>query len=523
MPRAPSDAQFSPPAHFAHTLLRARDWQDRPEFAGLCDWWRSSSNAELGMRNAESIKAVPRSALDAPRLTGVCALVGIGGAGKTAIAERCLRVLPGSLPALPDTPKDETLLPPSDLFVFSFYDAPNPDSFFTELAAWLNDFCEPRSSRREEAHSSHSGSQSLLTSSATAEARRSLDEGLRIARDCGYGIHHNDLLLERARLHILCGEPLASLDDLRVALDDGHKPPPDSGFPVLLAATDPECGYAWGIAEGRHLRAQAFLLQAAQTLGRPDFAPANFKALPAEVRSLIEFARKELELCRELRRRIQDPKVRDTEQVLNELDGGILTQFPISSLLPEPATHPPVMPEQMAAIFDQNRALFMSYAHADNESDDPKERWLDRFLQLLKPLVRQQDLTVWSDKDIKIGDKWHERIQSQLENAKAVVVLVSPAFLASDYIANNELPVLLKNAADKGVAILPIIISPCLYEETKFKYPDPKKGPNEFTLASIHSANPPSRTLVEMDEGEQNRVLLKVAKQLVGLLGQNPR
>jgi hypothetical protein len=25
MPRAPSDAQFSPPAHFAHTLLPARD------------------------------------------------------------------------------------------------------------------------------------------------------------------------------------------------------------------------------------------------------------------------------------------------------------------------------------------------------------------------------------------------------------------------------------------------------------------------------------------------------------------
>lgn len=164
----------------------------------------------------------------------------------------------------------------------------------------------------------------------------------------------------------------------------------------------------------------------------------------------------------------------------------------------------------------------MSYAHADNESDDPKERWLDRFLQFLRPLVRQQDLTVWSDKDIKVGDRWHERIQAQLENARAVVLLVSPAFLASDYIANNELPVLLKNAADRGTVIVPIIISPCLYEETKFKYPDPRNGPNEFTLASIQSANPPSKTLVEMAEGEQNRVLLKVAKHLAELLGRNP-
>ena len=181
------------------------------------------------------------------------------------------------------------------------------------------------------------------------------------------------------------------------------------------------------------------------------------------------------------------------------------------------------MPEQIAAIFDEHRSVFMSYAHTDNESANPKERWLDRFLQFLRPLVRQQDLTIWSDQDIKVGEKWHERIESQLEAAKAVILLVSPGFLASDYIANNELPVLLKNAADRGVPVLPITISPCLYEETTFKYPDPKRGPNEFTLASIQSANPPSKTLVEMDEGEQNRVLLKVAKQLAEFLKQNPK
>ncbi len=59
--------------HFAHTLLRARDYQDRPEFHQLCDWWRE-------------------------RKAGVCALVGIGGAGKTAVADRFLRVLPDAIP-----------------------------------------------------------------------------------------------------------------------------------------------------------------------------------------------------------------------------------------------------------------------------------------------------------------------------------------------------------------------------------------------------------------------------------------
>jgi TIR domain len=168
-------------------------------------------------------------------------------------------------------------------------------------------------------------------------------------------------------------------------------------------------------------------------------------------------------------------------------------------------------------------AVFISYAHADNQSPDPQKCWLDRFVEFLKPLVRQEDFTLCSDLDLKIGDGWHERIQEHLNAAKAAVLLVSPAFLASDYIADSELPVILKKAADKGVKILPIIISPSLYEETRFKYPDPRKGPEEFTLASSQAANAPSKTLVEMDEGERNRVFLKVARRLSEILRENPR
>ena len=136
-----------------------------------------------------------------------------------------------------------------------------------------------------------------------------------------------------------------------------------------------------------------------------------------------------------------------------------------------------------------------------------KERWLDRFIEFLKPLVRQEDFTLCSDQDIEIGEDWHQHIQAHLNGAKAVVLLISPAFLASDYIANSELPVILKNATDQGVRIFPILISPSVYKRAKYKYPDPKTGPQQFTLASIQAANPPSETLIEMTEGGQNRVL----------------
>ena len=167
---------------------------------------------------------------------------------------------------------------------------------------------------------------------------------------------------------------------------------------------------------------------------------------------------------------------------------------------------------------DTDCAVFVCYAHRDNENEDVKKRWLDRFLEFVKPLVRQKDLRVWSDKEIKIGIDWDKAIKKQLENAKAVVLFVSPAFLASDYIANTELPILLKRAKDSGVSIFQLLISPCLYAETRFKYPDPRLGPEEFTLRSLQAANPPSRTLIEMPEAEQNRVFLDVAQSLWKIL-----
>lgn len=168
------------------------------------------------------------------------------------------------------------------------------------------------------------------------------------------------------------------------------------------------------------------------------------------------------------------------------------------------------------------RAVFICYAHADNESADPKCRWMDRFGQFLKPFVRQEDFTVCSDQDIKIGDDWHEHIQAHLGGAKAAVLLVSPDFLASDYIANSELPVLLKNAADKGVKIFSIILSPCAFTEARFKYPDPVNGPDELKLSRFQAANSPDKTIVDMGEGDQNRVFKEVAEQLAGLLSGNP-
>ncbi|MDA1056195.1 MAG: hypothetical protein O3C40_37930, partial [Planctomycetota bacterium] len=84
---------------------------------------------------------------------GVCALVGMGGAGKTAIAERFLnellentsatrqRVSPdgvAKIHSLAQRARIDAPLPhPHSVFVYSFYDDDKPENFFRHLQFWL--------------------------------------------------------------------------------------------------------------------------------------------------------------------------------------------------------------------------------------------------------------------------------------------------------------------------------------------------------------------------------------------------
>jgi tetratricopeptide (TPR) repeat protein len=347
-----------------------------------------------------------------------------------------------------------------------------------------------------------------------------LEDGLRIARDCGYGVHHIDLLLVRAQLSLHEGRANNAERDVRVALDEGIHPPAESGFPDLLAATAPECFYAWGIAEGRHLLAESLLLQTAQKLGQANFTPKEFNNLPDEIRGLIGQAREQLDQALDFWRKLRDPESEDdinphgkrTRRAIERLEGGVLTEYPI---VEERSAEPESAPQESTISNPSTASVFICYAHADNQS--PKN-WLDRLMVHLAPLVRQEDITVWSDQRLKIGDEWDPEIQQQLDLAKVAVLLVSPAFLASRYIADSELPVLLKRARQDGLKILPIFLSPSSVHKVRFKWPDPRNGPEEFTLDSLQAAGSPSETLSEMTEPQQDRIFVALAERILEIL-----
>lgn len=164
-------------------------------------------------------------------------------------------------------------------------------------------------------------------------------------------------------------------------------------------------------------------------------------------------------------------------------------------------------------------SIFICYAHKDNESSEPSKRWLERLLEHLASLEIQEQLEIWSDQKIELGDDWHDEIQTTLKQVKAAVLLVSPAFLASKYIRSNELPVLLKQAKEAGVTILPIILRQCRWKETTFKYPHPQEGPEELSLSEIQVAT--TEPLNSLSEGEQDDVLYRVTERIAKIV--NPQ
>jgi class 3 adenylate cyclase len=137
--------------------------------------------------------------------------------------------------------------------------------------------------------------------------------------------------------------------------------------------------------------------------------------------------------------------------------------------------------------------VFISYSHRDQE-------WLAQLQTMMKPLVRSGAILPWADTMIRTGADWHEHIQTALTAAKVGVMLVSSNFLASDFIAEVELPALLTAAAEEGLQVCWILVSACLHETSG--------------LSRFQAAHDISRPLDSLTPAELNGTLASIAREI---------
>ncbi|MEH1968810.1 COR domain-containing protein [Nostoc sp.] len=137
--------------------------------------------------------------------------------------------------------------------------------------------------------------------------------------------------------------------------------------------------------------------------------------------------------------------------------------------------------------------VFISYSHQDQE-------WLTKLQKHLKPIIRNQNLLVWDDTKIQAGAEWSKEIENALAAAKVAVLLVSPNFLASDFIHKNELPPLLNAAQAKGLTIIWIPLSFSSYEETE--------------IEKYQSAHPPDQPLNSLNRSEEDQAWVNICQKI---------
>ena len=107
----------------------------------------------------------------------------------------------------------------------------------------------------------------------------------------------------------------------------------------------------------------------------------------------------------------------------------------------------------MASEAKKPLKLFYCYARRDKSFRDQ----LDMHLSGLK---QQQMIVSWSDRKISSSVEWQKEIDTNLNNADLILLLVSPDFLASEYCYSIEMQLALKRHKAGDARVIPIIIRP---------------------------------------------------------------
>jgi O-acetyl-ADP-ribose deacetylase (regulator of RNase III) len=107
--------------------------------------------------------------------------------------------------------------------------------------------------------------------------------------------------------------------------------------------------------------------------------------------------------------------------------------------------------------------LFISYAREDQE-------YLAMLIKQLSDLKRIGIVQSWHDRMITAGDRWQDAIDQALEEARVIVFLISPDFIASEYINGVEVKRAKERHAQGLARIIPVIVKDVSGKKTRYRY-----------------------------------------------------
>lgn len=105
--------------------------------------------------------------------------------------------------------------------------------------------------------------------------------------------------------------------------------------------------------------------------------------------------------------------------------------------------------------------IFISYSH----EDEPLRQELEKHLMSLK---RQGIVGIWKDRCIPAGDDIDQAIDEELLRADIILLLISPAFIASHYCYAIEMDEAMRRHHAGEARVIPVILRACLWQPLPF-------------------------------------------------------
>ncbi len=105
--------------------------------------------------------------------------------------------------------------------------------------------------------------------------------------------------------------------------------------------------------------------------------------------------------------------------------------------------------------------IFFSYSH----KDETLREKLEKQLSLLK---WQGLITGWHDRKIVAGQEWAGEVDTHLNTAQIILLLVSPDSMASDYCYGIEMKRAMERHEAGEARVIPIILRPTDWKSASF-------------------------------------------------------
>lgn len=154
-------------------------------------------------------------------------------------------------------------------------------------------------------------------------------------------------------------------------------------------------------------------------------------------------------------------------------------------------------PKPTPAVAGKRTRVFLSYAHAD-------ESWRKQVAQQLGVLEKQGLLDLWDDRKIGAGKDWYEEIHTEMSGAKVALLLVSSAFLNSDFILREEVPKLFDKHQEGGMTLFPLVIKPCAWQVVPW-------------LSQLQLRPPDGKAVSLLRAAKRDEALAAVARELADI------